>query len=169
VVSLTTRFGDLDLASSPSGFSTCFDALRRASTTMTIEDVSVLVASLDNVITSKGAAGRDEDFQARPHLIHLRQKQQKLDGRDDDLHEDADRQCSQRACLDTIGNPLISTKPVAAQRNLLHRITPDNGSRKPEGRRCSQIRSAWPQGAEAPRLYNLNHHQNVALLWSLRL
>jgi hypothetical protein len=117
---------------------------------MTIDDVSVLVASLDDVITSKGAAEQDEDFQARPHLIHPRLKQQKLDGRDDDSHEDADRQCSQRACLDTIGNPLISTKPVAAQRNPPRRITPDNGRGKPEGRRCSQIRSARPQGPRRP-------------------
>jgi hypothetical protein len=78
VVSWTTRFGDLELAA----------------TTMTIDDVSVRVGSLDDVITSKEAAGRDKDFQALPHLIQLRQKQPKLDGRDDDLHEDADPQCS---------------------------------------------------------------------------
>ena len=166
VVSLTARFGDLQLAFSPCGFSTGFDALRLAATTMTIDDVSVRVGSLDDVITSKEAAGRDEDFQALPHLIQLRQKQPKPHARDDDLHEDADPQCSGRACLDTTGNRLISTKPVAASRNPLPRITPDNGRRKrrPDGRRCSQIWSARPQGAEAPRLDNLNRHQNVVLL-----
>jgi hypothetical protein len=91
VVSWTIRFGDRELAFSPSGFGTGFHAPRLASTTMTIDDVSVLVACLDDVITSKEVAGRDEDFQALPHRIHLRQKQQKLDGGDDDLHEDADR------------------------------------------------------------------------------
>jgi hypothetical protein len=40
----------------------------------------VRVACLGDVITSKEAAGRDKDFQALPHLIHFRQKQQKLDG-----------------------------------------------------------------------------------------
>jgi hypothetical protein len=80
VVSLSTCFGDLELAVSPSGFSAGLDALRLAATTMTIDDVRVRVACLDDVITSKEAAGRDKDFQALPHLIHFRQKQQKLDG-----------------------------------------------------------------------------------------
>jgi hypothetical protein len=80
VLNLTTRFGDLDLAFSPSGFSTGFGALRPAATTMTVDGVSILVASLDDVITSKEAAGRDKDFQALPHLIRLQQEQQKLNG-----------------------------------------------------------------------------------------
>jgi hypothetical protein len=80
VVSLSTRFGDLELAFSPSGFSAGLDALRLAATTMTIDDVRVRVACLDDVITSKEAAGRDKDFQALRQLIHFRQKQQKLDG-----------------------------------------------------------------------------------------
>lgn len=83
VLNLTTRYGDLDLAFSPSGFSAGFDALRPAATTMTIDGVSILVASLDDVITSKEAAGRDKDFQALPHLIRLQQKRQTSDGRDD--------------------------------------------------------------------------------------
>jgi hypothetical protein len=78
VVSLSTRFGDLKLAFSPSGFSAGLDALRLAATTMTIDDVRVRVACLDDVITSKEAAGRDKDFQALRHLIHFRRKQQEL-------------------------------------------------------------------------------------------
>jgi hypothetical protein len=71
VVSLSTRFGDLKLAFSPSGFSAGLDALRLAATTMTIDDVRVRVACLDDVITSKEAAGRDKDFQALPISSHL--------------------------------------------------------------------------------------------------
>ena len=83
VLNLTTRLGELSLTFSPSGFSTGFEALRPAATTMTINGVSVLVASLDDVITSKEAAGRDKDFQALPRLIRLQQEQQKPTGRDD--------------------------------------------------------------------------------------
>ena len=53
------------------------------STTMTINGLSVLVASLDDVITSTEAAGGDKDFQALPHLIRLRQEQQNPHGRHD--------------------------------------------------------------------------------------
>ncbi|SON62878.1 hypothetical protein MSIMFI_04408 [Mycobacterium simulans] len=82
VLNLTTRFGDLDLAFSPSGFSAGFNAMRPAATTMTVDGVSVLVASLDDVITSKEAAGRDKDFQTLPDLIRLQQEHQKSGGRD---------------------------------------------------------------------------------------
>jgi hypothetical protein len=71
VVSLSTRFGDLELAFSPSGFSAGLDALRLAATTMTIDDVRVRDAGLGDVITSKEAAGRDKDFQALPISSHL--------------------------------------------------------------------------------------------------
>ena len=39
---------------------------------MTIDGLTVLVASLDDVIASKEAAGRDKDFEALPGLIRLR-------------------------------------------------------------------------------------------------
>jgi hypothetical protein len=68
VASLTTRFGDLDLAFSPSGFSTGFDALRLAATTMTI-DVSVFVASLDDVITWAEPAQGNKDGQRQEHHV----------------------------------------------------------------------------------------------------
>jgi hypothetical protein len=66
-----TRLGDLDLAFSPSGFSTGFDALRLATTTMTIDDVSVSCRLPGCATTSKEAAGRDKDFQALPISSHL--------------------------------------------------------------------------------------------------
>lgn len=77
VLNLTTRFGDLDLTFAPSGFGDGFAALRVSATTMTIDGVRVLVASLDDVITSKEAAGRDKDFEALPRLIRLQQEQEK--------------------------------------------------------------------------------------------
>jgi hypothetical protein len=76
VLNLTTRFGDLDLTFAPSGFVDGFDALRVGATAMTIDGVRVLVASLDDVIASKEAAGRDKDFEALPRLIRLRQEQE---------------------------------------------------------------------------------------------
>ena len=76
VLNLTTRFGDLDLAFAPSGFAAGFDALRVGAREMTIDGVHVLVASLDDVIASKEAAGRDKDFEALPRLIHLQRAQQ---------------------------------------------------------------------------------------------
>jgi hypothetical protein len=77
VLNLTTRFGDLDLTFAPSGFVDGFDALRDGPTVTTIDGVRVLVASLDDVIASKEAAGRDKDFEALPQLIRLQQEQEK--------------------------------------------------------------------------------------------
>jgi hypothetical protein len=58
---LTTRVGDLDLAFSPPGTGG-FDDLRRDATRMRLaEDLTVLVASLADVIRSKEAADRDKD------------------------------------------------------------------------------------------------------------
>lgn len=45
---------------------------------MTIDGVRVLVGCLDDVIASKDAAGRDQDFEALPRLIGLQQQQEKL-------------------------------------------------------------------------------------------
>lgn len=81
ILNLATRFGDLDLAFSPAGFSAGFESLREGATAMTITGLTVLVASLDDVIASKEAAGRDKDFEALPQLIRLRQQQQKPEGR----------------------------------------------------------------------------------------
>ena len=68
VVSLSTRFGDLKLAFSPSGFSAGLDALCLAATTMTIDDVRVRVACLGDVIT-KGS-GRAGQGLPSPPLSH---------------------------------------------------------------------------------------------------
>jgi hypothetical protein len=76
VLNLTTRFGDLDLAFFPAGFSGGFQTLRNGAGAMTIDGLTIFVASLDDVIASKEAAGRDKDFEALPRLIRLRQRQQ---------------------------------------------------------------------------------------------
>lgn len=82
VLNLTTRFGDLDLTFAPSGFTEGFAALRATAIPMTIDGVRVLVASLDDVIASKEAAGRDKDFEALPGLIRLQRKIQSEEARD---------------------------------------------------------------------------------------
>lgn len=43
---------------------------------MAIDGARVLVACLDDIIASKEAAGRDQDFEALPRLIHLQRTQQ---------------------------------------------------------------------------------------------
>jgi hypothetical protein len=72
ILNLTTRFGDLDVTFEPAGFATGFERLTDDASPMTIGGFTVLVASLDDVITSKEAAGRDKDFEALPRLITLR-------------------------------------------------------------------------------------------------
>lgn len=76
ILNLTTRFGDLDLTFTPSGFGAGFSSLREGAIDMTIQGLSVRVASLDDVIASKEAAGRDKDFEVLPTLIRLRREQQ---------------------------------------------------------------------------------------------
>ena len=66
ILDLTTRFGDLDLAFSPAAFSAGFQRLQEGATSMTIDGLTVLVASLDDVIASKEAAGRDKTSRRGP-------------------------------------------------------------------------------------------------------
>lgn len=80
VLNLTTRYGDLDLTFAPSGFADGFEDLRNGATAMKIDGVLVLVASLDDVIASKEAAGRDKDFEALPQLIRLQQERARATG-----------------------------------------------------------------------------------------
>jgi len=75
VLNLTTRFGDLDLVVRPAGFPDGYDRLSATATVQIIAGVDVQVATLDDVIASKEAAGRDKDFMALPHLVALRNRQ----------------------------------------------------------------------------------------------
>src|SRR5258705_7887575 len=74
VLNLATRFGDLDLVIEPAGFPRGYDSLASGATVETIAGVDVQVATLDDVIASKEAAGRDKDFTALPLLIALRNR-----------------------------------------------------------------------------------------------
>ena len=70
VWTLTTRYGDLDLVISPAGTSGYGDLVRSADRLKIAIDpeVSVMVASLADIIRSKEAAGRDKDRAALPLL-----------------------------------------------------------------------------------------------------
>jgi len=73
VLNLTTDFGDLDLVMSPAGLSG-YDAMSEAARRVEIDGVSVQVASLDDVITSKEASNRAKDRLTLPGLRMLRRK-----------------------------------------------------------------------------------------------
>ena len=70
VWTLTTRYGDLDLVISPAGTSGYGDLVRSADRLKIAIDpeVSVMVASLADIIRSKEAAGREKDRAALPLL-----------------------------------------------------------------------------------------------------
>ena len=67
---LTTRFGDLDISFRPSG-TQGYDDLRRDAVEVTLRGNPVLLASLQDIVRSKEAAGRDKDRRALPILREL--------------------------------------------------------------------------------------------------
>lgn len=71
---LTTRYGDLDVTVKPSGTGGYPD-LRRDALIIRVGTVDVTVASLADVVRSKGAANRDKDRRALPVLRELVAKQ----------------------------------------------------------------------------------------------
>ena len=73
VLNLTTSAGDLDLAFMPAG-TQGFDDLRRDAVAIHVAGTRVLVASLRDVIRSKGAADREKDRQALPRLRQLAER-----------------------------------------------------------------------------------------------
>ncbi len=70
VWNLHTLHGDLDISFVPSG-TTGFDDLRRDAVVEDLRGLSVVVASLADVIRSKEAAGRDKDRRALPVLREI--------------------------------------------------------------------------------------------------
>jgi hypothetical protein len=70
LLNMTTRFGDLDISFAPSG-TAGYDELIRNAGVMTIRDLSVSVASLEDVIRSKTAANRPKDRRMLPILSEL--------------------------------------------------------------------------------------------------
>ena len=73
ILNLTTRFGDLDLTFEPSGTGGYGDLIK-AAISLDIGDVQLLVASLDDVIRSKEAAGREKDRLTLPTLRRLKER-----------------------------------------------------------------------------------------------
>jgi hypothetical protein len=72
MLNLVTTFGDLDLTITPSGFPSGYDDLVTNSVDIDVGDgMATKIASLDDVITSKRAAGRAKDKAALPYLEAL--------------------------------------------------------------------------------------------------
>jgi hypothetical protein len=67
---LTTKYGDLDITTVPAG-TQGFDDLRRDAIEVDLRGTKVLLASLADIVRSKGAAGRDKDRRALPVLREL--------------------------------------------------------------------------------------------------
>lgn len=71
IVNMTTRAGDLDVTFCPSGTSGFADLKRDAIEVEAGERLHILVASLEDVIRSKEAAGREKDRLTLPRLRRL--------------------------------------------------------------------------------------------------
>ncbi len=76
LLNLTTAYGDLDIAFRPHG-TTGYDDLASHAVRYDLEGLIVPVASLDDVIRSKRAAGRVKDEIALPTLETLRAQRQR--------------------------------------------------------------------------------------------
>ncbi len=76
VWNLTTKFGDLDITTTPSG-TEGFADLRRDAVSIRLRGVEVRVASLADIVRSKDAAGRNKDRIALPVLRELVAKETK--------------------------------------------------------------------------------------------
>ena len=74
MLNLRTPAGDLDLTFVPAGFPNGYEGLLPGAHERTIDGIAVTVAGLDDVITSKSAAGRPKDIDALPELIALAQR-----------------------------------------------------------------------------------------------
>jgi hypothetical protein len=70
VWNLSTKFGDLDVTTTPSGTQGYAD-LRRDAVTIRLRGVEVRVASLADIVRSKDAAGRNKDRLVLPVLREL--------------------------------------------------------------------------------------------------
>ncbi len=71
IVNMTTESGDLDVTFCPSGTSGFADLKRDAIDIQATDRLHILVASLEDVIRSKEAAGREKDRLALPRLRRL--------------------------------------------------------------------------------------------------
>ena len=78
LLNLTTRFGDFDISFQPSGTSG-YEDLLRTMVQYDLEGLIVPVASLEDVIRSKEAAGRAKDLQQLPTLRLLLRERRRLE------------------------------------------------------------------------------------------
>jgi hypothetical protein len=69
---LIGRYGEFDISFRPSGFEAGYDQLIARAHRMVVEGVELSVADLDDVISSKEAAGRPKDLRALPALYRYR-------------------------------------------------------------------------------------------------
>lgn len=72
VLTMTTRLGDLDVLVRPAG-SPGYDALRRNADRFDLGGFSILVASIDDLIAMKLAAGRQKDLATVEELEAIKQ------------------------------------------------------------------------------------------------
>ena len=71
MLNLTTDAGDVDITLAPAGFAAGYDALAPRAVEVDFGGVTVLIAALDDIITSKRAANRAKDKAALPYLEAL--------------------------------------------------------------------------------------------------
>ena len=73
MLNLVTDFGDLDLTFKPAGRAGDYNGWKKSATSELIDvDLSVVVASLDDIIDSKQTANRPKDHLSLPYLESLR-------------------------------------------------------------------------------------------------
>jgi predicted nucleotidyltransferase len=77
VLTLTTPLGSIDLLAQPNG-APVYEALRSRAVRQSIAGVSVLIASLDDLIAMKKAAGRPKDLVAVEELEAIKRLQREL-------------------------------------------------------------------------------------------
>ncbi len=81
MLNLVTDFGEMDLAFTPAGRAGGYDGWRAGATTEIVsEGLTVVVASLDDVIDSKQAANRAKDHASLPYLESLREELRRQNG-----------------------------------------------------------------------------------------
>lgn len=68
VMTLTTEHGPRDLCFTPDGFPDGYASLSENASVIEVFAIDVPVASLEDVVASKRAAGRPKDIVALPHL-----------------------------------------------------------------------------------------------------
>jgi len=81
MLNLVTDFGEMDVTFSPAGSAGDFEGWKKHATLEVIDDgLTVLVASLDDIIDSKRAANRPKDQMALPYLESLRDEIRRQEG-----------------------------------------------------------------------------------------